>query len=91
MFLLPPDHALARYKLRELLPLVYDALTDYLVEVRKWPRQRLQRGECWTDSQGTTHEIKWRPEFVEKGIIFEFETGNLIKLNEEGIVRKSIR
>eukprot|EP01138_Halocafeteria_seosinensis_P006141 gb/GECG01006278.1/.p1 GENE.gb/GECG01006278.1/~~gb/GECG01006278.1/.p1 ORF type:complete len:553 (+),score=63.54 gb/GECG01006278.1/:1-1659(+) len=83
------DHALARYKLRELLPLVYDALAEYLVEVNKWPRRRLHRGESWNDTQGATHEVQWRPEFIEKGIIFEFETGNLLKLNENGVVSRA--
>ena len=83
---LSADHALARYKLRKLLPLIYDGLVEYLVLTMGWPANRLVRGQQFQDNRGATQTVEWRPEFVGKGIIFEFSSGNLIKLDQAGRV-----
>ncbi|CAE8619959.1 unnamed protein product [Polarella glacialis] len=67
------DHTLVRYKLDELLPLVYRCICSYLVE---------QRGV-----HSKVFDVPYDFGFCERGLVFDGRTGDLIKLDAFGCVR----
>ncbi|XP_037938549.1 5'-nucleotidase domain-containing protein 1 [Teleopsis dalmanni] len=63
------DATLLRYNLSEMLPLEYECLRHFLVDVKKYPKILLK--------------CKLNCEFLQKGLILDGERGNVLKLGQE--------
>ena len=71
------DHALVRYKLPALLPLIFDAMRRFLVQERDYDESLL------------SEEFDYDPGFAQKGLVLEWSTGNFVKLSESGRVLRA--
>ncbi|RYY38319.1 hypothetical protein EON62_00500 [archaeon] len=69
------DHALCRYRNPALLKLIYDCLRAALITQAGYPAAALSR--------------EWSPSLAQKGIIADFHTGDLLKLDAHGRVRQA--
>ena len=67
------DHALLRYRVPELMSLIYTCLRDALVEGRAVPESAFAAG--WAGERA-----------VAKGLILDLHTGDLLKLDGKGVV-----
>uniref|UniRef100_A0A8C4RQG9 5'-nucleotidase domain containing 1 n=1 Tax=Erpetoichthys calabaricus TaxID=27687 RepID=A0A8C4RQG9_ERPCA len=70
------DHTLCRYHLQETCRLLFESLAKYLVEHKGYDKDLLNiTTEGW--------------DFCFKGLVLDFEEGNLIKLAEDGTILRA--
>lgn len=70
------DHALVRYRNENLMPMIYTALTEFLVTHKGYPADVLRQ--------------PYDPTFCAKGVLLDYKTGNFFTLDSEGrVVRAS--
>jgi hypothetical protein len=68
------DHTIVRYHLKELMKLVYEGLRNFLVE---------RCGMAWAKP---FVDAPYDYDFVQRGLVFEFDRGNTLKLGADGTV-----
>lgn len=94
------DHAVARYHVQPLLRLIYAAVAKAMVEICGYPtsvftrRVRNPAAGCSNSPSAAAGEPGWVTDwcndgfydasFMQKGLIFDFRTGDLIKLDVDG-------
>ena len=66
------DHALVRYNLPALYPLIYDSMVKFLVEQKGYTERLLA--------------VPLDLSLCHKGVIVEWATGNLLTIDEDGFV-----
>lgn len=69
------DNTLVQYKIAEMVKMEYEGICKYLIEQKGYPAAVLQQ------------EIDY--DFLQKGLILDFENGNLLKLNWNGTIAKA--
>jgi hypothetical protein len=87
------DHAVARYKTPALMRLVHDCLVHQLVHLKGYPPAALGLPHDYAATHGPDAQpgmgsapSAYQPHFTAKGLIFDFEAGDLVKLDENGHV-----
>lgn len=69
------DNTLLRYNVTNMMELEYNSLTKYLVEEKGYPKQYLYKPIDW--------------DFLQKGLILDFERGNILKLGANSQILKA--
>ncbi|XP_005109940.1 5'-nucleotidase domain-containing protein 1 [Aplysia californica] len=70
------DFTLARYELVPFFNMVYDCVRKYLVEVKKY-------------DASIFHRLQEDKELIYKGLIVDFEKGNILKLGSDGVILRA--
>jgi len=70
------DFTLARYELVPFFNMVYDILCKYLVENKEYPKHIF-------------HKLEEDKDLIYKGLIADFEKGNVLKLAKDGLILRA--
>jgi HAD superfamily 5'-nucleotidase-like hydrolase len=69
------DHALVRYNIEALWPLIHQAMINFLVEEKDYDKSLLQ--------------LEFDPSACQKGVVIDWDTGNFLKLAHDGCVMRA--
>jgi HAD superfamily 5'-nucleotidase-like hydrolase len=87
------DHTLVLYNFESLTKLLYTCFSRFLVEHKSYPSDILIYTDNQTDKNLKEENIKFREDFVHKysstEAVLDFNTGNVISLNDEKKVIKA--
>ena len=72
------DHTLLRYKITNLVHLVYELLANYLVTERGYSPKYLSRPLEDKDL-----------DFMQKGLFLDFQKGNILRITADGIIQRA--
>lgn len=70
------DNTLCRYKLTQMVKLEYDVLAAYLVMQKGYNAEYLMK------------PLEIDIDFLQKGLVFDFQKGNILQLGSDGYIRK---
>lgn len=71
------DNTLVRYKLSELMNLEYDMLSRYMIDVKGYDSKHLKK------------PFKADIGLIQRGLLVDFDRGNLVQLGSQGVVVKA--
>jgi HAD superfamily 5'-nucleotidase-like hydrolase len=69
------DHALIRYRIKSLWPLIHSSMVHFLVEEKHYDKSLLQ--------------VEFNPALCQKGLVIDWDTGNFLKLSHDGHVMRA--
>ncbi|XP_076303808.1 5' nucleotidase A isoform X1 [Lasioglossum baleicum] len=72
------DNALIRYNVTNMGQMVYEILADYLIMEKRYSSKHLSKPLKDKDL-----------DFMQKGLLLDFERGNLLRINPEGIIQRA--
>lgn len=77
------DHTLVRYKLREVLPLIYKCLAEHLMTLST------EEGHMLLPVNFNVENYPFDFAFCSRGLVFDTESGNILRLDSNGCVMNS--
>lgn len=69
------DNTLVQYKIAAMVEMEYETLSNFLINNKEYPRKALEKAIDM--------------DFLQKGLIIDFDNGNLLKLNAGGVIGKA--
>lgn len=69
------DNTLLRYKVTNMVKLEYEVMSKFLIEEKGYSKEHLEK--------------PIDPDFLQKGLIIDFQKGNVLKINPEGYILKA--